>query len=393
MDYVIGVDFDNTLISYDDAMYSVAVQRGLIPPGMSKSKKVIKSTCKGCHGGCGVLVTVEDGRITYIEGNPEHPNNKGTMCAKGLASIQHVNNPNRIKYPLKRTGKRGEGKWQRITWDEALDTIADKMKAAISKYGPNSVAIGQGTSRGYTRYTTRLINSTGSGQRLTPGYLCFLPRQFLYRDMFGGRLYSDFHGWGGEYPKTTILWAKQAEWINDNGELSVNLLRSLEKTKNLILVDPRITSLTGRATLWMNLRHGTDAALALAMLNVIINEELYDREFVANWCYGFEQLRERVQEYPPKWAADLTWLPEEKIIQAARMFARDTPGTIMIGQPLEAITNSTQTLRAIMCLLAITGNVEKPGSSVRWIPPATGNIQVQFGSEISIPEKADFINS
>ncbi len=356
--------------------------------GKGMGTRIVRSTCKSCHGGCGVLITVEDGTITYIEGNPEHPNNRGTMCAKGLASIQHVHNRNRLAYPLKRMGKRGEGQWKVVTWDEALDTITEKMKEAIQHNGPNSVAIGQGTTRGYTRYTTRFVNSIGSGQRLTPGYVCFLPRVFLYQATFGGRLYCDFHGWGGEYPKTTIFWAKQAEWINNNGELSNNVVQSLENTKNLILVDPRVTSLTGRAKIWLNTRHGTDAALALGMLHVIINEGLYDHDFVTQWCYGFDQLRERVQEYSPRRVSEITWLPEEKIIQAARIFAVDTPGTIMIGSPLEAQTNATQTLRAIMCLSAVTGNVERPGSSVQWIPPATGNIQAAFGSEIEIPEES-----
>ena len=345
---------------------------------------IIKSTCKSCHGGCGVLITIKNGLITYIEGDPDHPNSHGTMCAKGLASIQHVNNPNRLKYPLKRKGKKGEGKWKRISWEEALETISGKMKEAIAEFGSNAVAIGQGTTRGYTRYTTRFVNSIGSGNRLTPGYVCFLPRVFINKAMFGGRLYSDLHGWGGEYPKTIILWAKQAEWVNDNGELSVNFLRALERAKNLIIVDPRVTALTSRATIWLNPRFGTDAALALGMLNVIMNERIHDHEFVNDWCYGFDQLKTRAKAYPPEKVAKITWIPERKIIQAARIFATDIPGTIMIGNPVEAQTNATQTLRAIMSLLAITGNIEKPGSSVQWIPPPTGNIQVQFGSEIPI---------
>jgi anaerobic selenocysteine-containing dehydrogenase len=105
--------------------------------------KIIKTTCKSCHGGCGAMVTVEDGAITHIEGNPDTPT-RGTMCSKGLSSIQHINHPDRLKYPLKRKGKRGEGKWERITWDEALDTIAGKMKEAQEKYGKSSVAISQG---------------------------------------------------------------------------------------------------------------------------------------------------------------------------------------------------------------------------------------------------------
>ena len=113
-------------------------------------KKIIKTTCKGCHGGCGVLVTVEDGVIIHVEGNPESVTD-GTMCAKGLSQLQHINNPYRLKYPLKRTGKKGEGKWQRISWDEALDTIAEKVNEARAKHGPHTIAISQGTGRGCNR--------------------------------------------------------------------------------------------------------------------------------------------------------------------------------------------------------------------------------------------------
>ncbi len=107
-------------------------------------RKQILTTCKSCHGGCGVIVTVEDGVIVHIQGNPDSTTN-GTMCSKGLSSIQHIDNPYRIKHPMKQVGKKGEGKWERISWDEALDTIAEKMKAAIADPGPHTIAISQGT--------------------------------------------------------------------------------------------------------------------------------------------------------------------------------------------------------------------------------------------------------
>ena len=155
-------------------------------------KKIIKSTCKSCHGGCGVLIEVEDGVITHIEGNPESLT-KGTMCAKGQSSIQHIGHPDRLKYPLKRTGKRGSGKWQRITWDEALDTIEQKVKESIEKFGPQSIAVSQGTGRGYNRYTHRLARSIGTANVITPGYVCHSPRLGLYGQVTGyGRLYCDY---------------------------------------------------------------------------------------------------------------------------------------------------------------------------------------------------------
>ncbi len=344
--------------------------------------KIVKTTCKSCHGGCGCLVTVEDGVITYIEGDQDSLT-KGTMCAKGLGSIQHIHHPDRLRHPLKRIGLRGEGKWQRISWDEALDTVTGKMKELIEKYGPNSICNTQGTGRGYNRYTTRLGNSIGTANRgMGSSHICYFPRLKAFEATFGVyRLYCDYHGWGGEYPKTHISWGKQLEYSNADGEQSVWFHESLKHAKNLILVDPRATSIANRANLWLQIRPGTDAALALGMMHVIINEELYDKKFVSKWTHGFNELRERVQEYAPGKASEITWIPEEKIVRAARMFALDTPGVIQTGEALDASINATGNARAIMCLMAITGNVERPGSMMSWMPPPTGPIAL-FNVEV-----------
>ena len=173
------------------------------------------------------------------------------------------------------------GKWKRISWEEALDTIARKMKESIDQYGPQSIAVSQGTGRGYNRYTHRLARSIGTANIITPGYICHSPRLSLYGEVVGyGRLYCDYHGWGGEFPKTQISWGKQLEISSADGEMAVWFQDSLNHVKNLISVDPRATTLTSRSTLWLQIRPGTDAALALGMMNVIINEGLYDREFV-----------------------------------------------------------------------------------------------------------------
>ncbi len=337
--------------------------------------KIIKTTCKGCHGGCGVLVTVTDGVITHIEGNPDTPT-RGTMCSKGLSSIQHVGHPDRLKYPLKRLGERGEGKWERITWDEALDTIAGKMKESIARYGPSSVAVSQGTGRGYNRYTHRLARSIGTANIITPGYICHSPRLGLYGLVTGyGRLYCDYHGWGGEFPKTQIAWAKQLEISSADSEMAVWFLNSLRYVKNLIVIDPRETALSSRATLWLQIRPGTDAALALGMLNVIIKEGLWDKEFVSRWTHGFDQLAERVEEYPPDKVAEITWLKADDIKRAAHLFAEDTPGCIQVGSSLERQANCGQTIRAIICLLGVTGNIERPGSMMSWVVPDTGLLE------------------
>ncbi len=346
---------------------------------------IIRTTCKSCHGGCGVLVTVKSGAITHIEGNPDSFT-KGTMCAKGLATIQEVNNPNRLRYPLKRAGDRGEGKWERIRWEEALDTIAQKIRNAADEYGPNSVCVGQGTGRGYNIHTMRLASSIGTGNLMGPGHVCYISRLMTYAITVGGRLMPDFHGWGGEFPRTIIAWARQAETNNPENEMGIWFLDALEKARHFIIVDPRATRLAPRADLWLQVRPGTDAALALGMMNVIINEGLYDKEFVHHWTFGFDQLRDRVRDYPPHRVAEITWVPEEKIIQAARMIATETPAAFMIGEPLEASNNCTQNNRAVICLMAITGNIERPGGMVNWMVTEAGDLE-EFGREIRVPKE------
>ncbi|MBI4333094.1 MAG: molybdopterin-dependent oxidoreductase [Chloroflexi bacterium] len=350
-------------------------------------KTIVRTQCKSCHGSCSVLVTVENGVITYMEGNPDAPT-KGAMCAKGLSQIQSLNHPDRLVYPRKRAGARGEGKWERISWEEALETLTVRMKEYIAKGGANSVCVGQGTGRGYNHYTTRLVNSIGTGHLLSPGYICFVPLLQMSRFMFGvsQKLYCDFHGWGGEWPRTIVSWGRQTETNNADGEMAVWFLEALKHSKNFILIDPRATALAHRANLWLPVRPGTDAALALAMLNIIINEGIYDKEFVSNWTLGFDKLAARVQDYPPEKAAEITWVPKEKIVRAARMIALESPAAIQIGEPLVATRNTTSNLQAILSLIAITGNVERPGGMVDWVPSIRGGLE-EFGFEVMPPKE------
>ncbi len=341
-------------------------------------REIVYSTCKSCHGGCGVKVTKEDGVVIHIEGNP-HSMTGGTMCSKGLSSIQHIDNPYRLKYPMKQVGRKGQGKWKRISWDEALDTIAEKMRDAIDNHGAHTIAISQGTGRGYNRYTHRLARSLGTANIITPGYVCHSPRLGLYGLVTGyGRLYCDYHGWGGEFPKTQIMWAKQLEISSADSEMGYWFMRSVDYCKNLIIIDPRASAYATRATLWIQPRPGTDCALAMGMANVIFEEELWDKEFVENWTYGFDELRERVKDFTPEKVSDICWIPKEHVTDAARMFAIDTPGTIQVGSSLERQANCGYTIRAITCLMGLAGNIERPGSMISWVLPETGLIEDFF---------------
>jgi len=352
---------------------------------VNSEEKVIKTVCSLCYCACGVLATVRDGRVVELKGDPDHPNNRGNLCPKGLAGIELLNHPDRLNYPLKRTGKRGEGKWQRISWDEALDTIAGRLKEISQQYGPEAitVAIGAGlyANVGITGYFSFLL---GTPSRTHAGYICFMPAATAVQATIG-------------YPTPThttelvldevlnsscvLLWAANpkfaAPYPVGDGVFDVK-----EKGAKLIVVDPRPTDFARKADLWLQIRPGTDDALALGMMNVIINEGLYDKEFVRDWCYGFDELREHVQQYPPEKVSAITWVPADKIIAAARMFARTRPSCLCQRVSLDHSYNAVQTSRATFMLTSICGNLDVKGGNLLPAP-------IPIKSDMGLAAKAD----
>jgi anaerobic selenocysteine-containing dehydrogenase len=325
--------------------------------------KIVRTVCQECHVGCGVLVSVRDGQAVKIEGDPEHPLNQGMMCPKGLSEIQLVYHPDRLKYPMKRAGDRGEGKWQRISWDEALDTTAARLTAIRNKYGPLAIAgSGGGKPTKPLRSLFLFINALGSPNvGWTDSHYCFGP--FIIAEVFTyGGIISQEHQSDCRNSNCIVVWG--ANPVNSHPTWARMLIQAKARGAKLITVDPRFTLPASKADVWLQLRPGTDAALALGMLNVIINEELYDREFVNRWCLGFEELRERVQEYPPDEVAAITSLSRDDIIKAAMLYATTKPATIYSRAALEMQANATQTLRAISILRAVTGNIDVKGGNI-----------------------------
>ncbi len=326
-------------------------------------EKVVRTVCHGCHSLCGVLVHVKDGRVIKIEGDPEHPHSEGMMCPKGFAYTQLIYHPDRLKYPLKRVGERGEGKWQRISWDEALDTIADKLTEIKEKYGPLSIAASSG---GNTRRAIQalygLMRSLGCPNvSWTDAHYCWGPFPVAEMFTYGGLLLTEIRA-DCENSNCVMLWG--ANPIHSYPVWGRRLMHSKARGAKLIVVDPRLTATASKADIWLQIRPGTDAALALGMLNIIINEGLYDKDFVDRWCLGFDELRERVQEYPPERVAEITWLATDDIMKAARMYATIKPATLFSGVANEMQINSVQTIRAIASLVAITGNIDVKGGNV-----------------------------
>ncbi|MDR1088956.1 MAG: molybdopterin-dependent oxidoreductase [Coriobacteriales bacterium] len=246
------------------------------------TEAVIKSQCRMCHGTCGTLIHTRNGRVTKVEGYEDSPTNHGTLCVKGLSTIQHQYNPRRLRYPMKRIGERGEGKWERVSWDEAYEMIAEAYYASE----PTQRAMSSGTGRHQQDWNGIFINAMGlrnSSFGMPP--LCYLPRIQVSTKMFGYRLpVADYFGFKGDVnPGVVLFWGNNITNSHADGMSGSAPLRAINKGSKLICIDPVFTNVAAKAEKWLSIRPATDGALAMGFLHVIINEDLYDHEFVEQW--------------------------------------------------------------------------------------------------------------
>lgn len=324
---------------------------------------VTRAACRGCHGGCMYLLTVEDGRLVKAVPDPNGPLNHGHACVKGLSIIEQVYHPDRLTVPLRRTGERGSGKWEKISWDEALDDIAEKMGALRANYGPESLAIISGTGRHHLSQFWRFGNVLETPNATSSGALiCLGPRKNA-GDLTAGH-FAGVDYYGDVKPAGILVWGANPAVSGADGELQWHIKDAARAGTPLIVVDPQPTELARQAKLWLRVRPGTDGALALSILNVIFEEDLYDHDFCENWCHGFPELAERCRRWPPERAEEITWVAAEDIRRAARLIASIKPLSLEWGCAIEQSTNSFQTCRAIFMIPAVTGNYDVPGGFV-----------------------------
>ena len=342
---------------------------------------VVKSHCRMCHGGCGVLVYTKNDKVAKIAGNPGCPINHGTLCSKGLASAQLVYHPDRLTYPLKRIGPKGSGRWERISWDEALDTIAERILSFKAKFGAESIVMGYGTGRENEAVIYRFANLLGSPNVLTAGHFCYGPRIATSIITCGTNPIVDY----ASHPGCIMVWGNNLVISNPDCYKGEPFSVSLDKGAKLIAVDPRFTRIAARADVWLRLRPGTDAALALGMLNVIVQEGLYDKEFVANHVYGWDPFVQRLNEYPLEKVEEITWVPREKIKAAARLFATTKPAVVQWGVAIEQQINCADNDRLLMALMGVTGNIDVPGGQVLFQTPRIRNVGY-FGAHRMLPD-------
>ena len=351
----------------------------------------------GCHLGCGILMYTDDeGRLVKVEGDPENPFNQGRLCVRCLDLPEVVYSPDRILHPLKRAREdRGKDKWEPIGWDEALDEIAGKILAAKEEFGPESVAFYSGTGRDIGQYITRLCWGFNS-----PNFVFLMSGQSCYSPRVAGCFSTSGSFWVGDYsqqfpdrydnpdwkrPDLIVIWGNNPIVSNSDGLYGHWVVDCLKMGSRAIVVDPRMIWLASKAEHYLQIRPGTDGALALGIINYLIENDLYDHEFVSLWCYGFEELAERAKEYPLDEVAKITDLPAEDIVAVARAIADSDAVTLQWGVAIDQIKETIPTAQAVLAIFEITGNIGKPGTMQQ--PASILNYAAGWGSEFLVPEQ------
>lgn len=322
--------------------------------------EIRKSYCGLCHPRCGMLLHIDAGRVVKTTGDPDHPITRGALCQRGRLMLDHLYHPQRLNHPLKRVGKRGEGRWQRVTWDQALTEVAEKLSSLREKYGAETLTFTHGTKRTYHWDCRRFFNLFGSPNTCGVNTICMCPSYATEYATYGGMVI------GGRMTdsKCIVLWGVNAS--KSNPILAYpQIVQARKNGAKLIVIDPRRTKEAETADLWLQIRPGTDLALMLGWMRHIITHDLHDHEFVSKWTVGFEELKDVVEPYTPERVCEITSIPAELVVAAAQMYATAGPATIPFGLGLDKQgVNSTQCARGRAILRAITGNLEIPGGDV-----------------------------
>ncbi len=326
--------------------------------------EIRKGSCPVCTYACHVNVHMQDGKIVRITGDSQSPRGK-RLCSRAPAAVDYHYHPDRVNFPLKRVGERGEGKWERISWEQAMGEIGDKLESIRKRHGPEALAVlGGDNVSAADPAAWRFSNIWGTPNIFCQGKNCgeaeFIAECAIYGQITLGTL---SYGTAGVGKGVIIMWGANPWEGRENCEWP-GYLDSQKRGTKLRAVDPRRSKSAEAADIWLQLRPGTDGALAYGMANVIINEGLYDKEFVSKWCLGFDELKAHVQKYLLEKVEDITWVPKEKIAEAARVYATAKPGYLSFGVATCHTGSAALSAVAGKCILrAITGNLDVEGGN------------------------------
>ncbi len=340
-----------------------------LPP--VKFDREVYTLCEQCVWRCGLRAKVLNDQVYKLDGNPYHPHSNGMLCPRGQAGVATLYDPDRLQFPMVRAGDRGSGSWRRVTWDEALNYAAGKMQALKQQYGAESMIFSSTHNLAQTQFEN-LLRAFGSPNYGTQRSLCFNAMIMAHLVTYGiqepDRDYSQ-----AQY----IIYAGRnlAESIS-NSETQA-LMAALARGTKVVLLDPRFTKTASKSTEWLPIRPGTDLAFFLALLHVLITEELYDKAFVQKYTVGFDEVAPAVKLYTPEWAASKTEIPAAIIRRIAREFALAAPHAF--AHPnwrTSNFVNSFQAERCIAILNALIGNWAQPGG----LQPSAGEGGLPLGA-------------
>lgn len=351
----------------------------MTPGGRAKIAKLLMTSfltaCpRNCYSTCSMRVTVENGRLVRIDAVPDNLATPEGPCIKGLSYVERAHSPQRIVRPLRRTA---DGTFEPIEWDAAIDLIATRLEDAKREYGAQSVLYYAASG------TKGLLNSAGlafwrlfGGCTTTYGDLCWPAGLEATRLTLGQNSHNA--PWDLENARLIVLWGRNSAETNIHQMLHVH--RALERGGQLVVIDPRRTETAERASVLIQPRPGTDGALALALGHVIVRDALFDRHFVHRYVLGFDDYAKLVAEWTPQRAAEVCGISADQIEQLGRLLGTVRPCTIAPGFGMQRYTNSGQTMRAMLALLAITGNIGQRGAG--WM---YANLQTQVFSPVKDP--------
>jgi thiosulfate reductase/polysulfide reductase chain A len=333
--------------------------------------QVIPSFCELCFWKCGILAHVKDGRVTKIKGNPKDPLSQGQLCPRGAGGTGILYDPDRLKKPMIRRDARGSQVFEEVSWDAALNEVAENFERIKARHGAEALAL---FSHGYGgNWMKHLFHAYGSPNIAAPSYAqCRGPRDVGF-DLT--------YGWGVGSPERTDIKNTQCLVLigshlgeNMHNTQVQEFAEAIRNGAQIITVDPRFSVAASKSVEWMPIKPGTDTALLLAWMHVIINEGMYDRQYIEAYGYGFEQLQAHVQPYSPEWAFTRTGLDPDQIRRTARMMAAARPATLVHpGRHVTWYGNDTQRSRAIAMLNALLGSWGRKGGffvpSTLEVPP------------------------
>jgi anaerobic selenocysteine-containing dehydrogenase len=333
----------------------------------SERRKVVRAACPhDCPDTCAMLVTVEDGRAVDVRGDPEHPFTRGGLCVKVNNYEQRVYSPERLLLPLKRSGPKGSGQFERIGWHEAMDTIRSRWTDIIDQFGatailPYSYLGTEGILNGLN-VGDAFFNKLGA--TISERTFCDSGSCTAYFMTIGPSPGMDPESF--KHSKYIILWA--CNTISTNLHHWPFIAEAKNNGAKLVVIDPFKTRTAREADWHIPIRPGTDAALALGLMNVIIGEDLVDQDYVQNYTTGFDELKERARAYPPEMVAKITGIPAQDIRTLAREYATTQPSVIRIGVAIERHAGGGQTVRAAACLPALVGAWRHVGGGMLQLP-------------------------